>query len=254
MNFLPVKIKNLCFSFNGERILQDVNLTVYQDDFLAIIGPNGGGKTTLLKLMLGLFKPEQGLIRIFGKPPKKAYHFIGYVPQEININKKFPISVMDVVLMGRLNHGRRFNRYSAEDRKAALKSLELMEMSEYKDRPISDLSGGQQQRVFISRAMMAEPKLILLDEPTASVDSKGQTDLFELLKDLNKKAAIVVVSHDIGILSSHVKCIACVNRYLFYHSAAELTEEMLDAAYSCPIDIITHGVLPHRVLKEHVKS
>ncbi|MDY6844653.1 MAG: ABC transporter ATP-binding protein, partial [Thermodesulfobacteriota bacterium] len=169
-----IEIQNLWFSHNTHPVLIDVNLTVYRGDFLAILGPNGGGKTTLLKIMLGLLKPDRGTVRIFGMLPQKAAHYIGYVSQEVHINKSFPISVMDVVLMGRLQPKTGWSRYLKKDRKIAHQALERMEMTDYKKCHMEELSGGQRQRVFIARALASEPEVLFLDEPTSSVDTKGQ--------------------------------------------------------------------------------
>ncbi|MCP4104215.1 MAG: ABC transporter ATP-binding protein [Desulfobacteraceae bacterium] len=245
-----VEVKDLWFAFNDHPVLEAVNLTVPEKGFVAMIGPNGGGKTTLLKLMVGLLNSYRGDIRIFGESPKQSACRIGYVPQEIGINMSFPISVTDVVLMGRLRSGRGWTRYSQADKAAAQKTLEQLEMWEFRNHRIGELSGGQRQRVFIARALVNNPELLLLDEPTASVDSKHQTDFYALLKELNKKAAILVVSHDIMVISSYVKSVACVNKNIHHHNAAEITEEMVDM-YCCPVELVTHGNLPHRVLKKH---
>jgi len=219
-------------------------------DFLAVIGPNGGGKTTLLKLMLGLLEPGQGSISILGLPPKEVARRIGYVPQEIGMNKSFPISVLHVVLMGRMKGGGGWWRFSKADRMFAQKALERVEMWEHRTYRLEELSGGQRQRVFLARALVAEPAILFLDEPTASVDTKGQADLYTFLKELNKAVTIVVVSHDLSIVSSYVKSVACVNQQLIFHDAPEITGEMLEMAYHCPVDLIAHG-LPHRILRTH---
>ena len=251
MNDPIIEISDLWYSFNGIPVLKDVNLTVQRGAFIALLGPNGGGKTTLLKLMLGLLKPERGIVRVFGQSPGVVAHRIGYMPQHVHFNQSFPISVMDVVLMGRLRPGRGWSRYTRDDRVAARKALEQMEMFESRNRRVGELSGGQAQRVFIARALVDEPEVLLLDEPTASVDTKHQTDLFDILDELNKTVTIVVVSHDVGIVSSHVRSVACVNQQLFYHDAAEISEEMLEIAYQCcPLELVAHG-MPHRVLQVH---
>ncbi len=251
MNRPIIEVKDVWFYFNGAPVLQDVSLTVHGGDFVALLGPNGGGKTTLLKLMLGLLKPERGTIRVFGEPPRESSHRIGYMPQHLHFNQNFPISVLDVVLMGRLRPGRGWSRYTQKDKIAAQQALERVEMGEFTERRVGELSGGQQQRVFIARALVDEPEVLFLDEPTASVDTKHQTDLFDILKELNETVTIIVVSHDIGIVSSHVKSVACVNQQVFHHDHAEISEEMIELAYQCcPVDIVAHG-LPHRVLKIH---
>jgi zinc transport system ATP-binding protein len=251
MNEPIIKIRDLWFSYNANPVLKEVNLRVHGGDFVALLGPNGGGKTTLLKIMLGLLKPQRGSVHVFDGPPGENSHRIGYMPQQISFNQSFPISVLDVVLMGRLRPGRPRSRYSREDRIAAQKALERVEMWETRSRRIGELSGGQQQRVFIARALVDEPEVLFLDEPTASVDTKHQTDLFDFLKELNETVTIIVVSHDVGIVSSHVKSVACVNQQVFFHDSAEITEEMLEMAYQCcPVELVAHG-LPHRVLKTH---
>jgi zinc transport system ATP-binding protein len=176
------------------------------------------------------------------------------MPQHLHFNQSFPISVLDVVLMGKLRPGKGWSRYSPKDKIAAQKAMEQMEMWEFRNRRVGELSGGQQQRVFIARALVDEPEVLFLDEPTASVDTKHQTDLFDILKELNKTVTIIVVSHDVGIVSSHVKSVACVNQQVFYHDDAEITQEMLEMAYQCcPVDLVAHG-MPHRVLQEHEDS
>ena len=248
-----IDIKNLWFSFNGEPVLQGVNFTLFHKEFLAMIGPNGGGKTTLLKLILGLLKADRGEIRVLGQNPRQAAHRIGYVPQNLHINKNFPISVLDVVLMGRLRSGIYWPHHKRDDRITAQAALEKVEMESFKNRHIDELSGGQRQRVFIARALVTEPEILILDEPTASVDTKGQTEIYTILKNLNEKVTILVVSHDLLALSSYIKSVACVNRRLHFHGAAEVTEEMLEMAYQCPVELIAHG-LPHRVLRTHDES
>jgi len=250
MNKPVIDIKNLWFSFNGEPVLQNVNFTLHRKEFLAMIGPNGGGKTTLLKLILGLLKADRGDIRVLGQNPRQAAHHIGYVPQDVHINKNFPISVLDVVLMGRLRPGISWSHHKKDDRIAAQLALAKVEMGQFKNRHIDGLSGGQRQRVFIARALVTEPEILILDEPTAGVDAKGQAEIYTILKALNEKVTILVVSHDLLALSSYIKSVACVNRRVHFHGAAEVTEEMLEMAYQCPVELIAHG-LPHRVLRAH---
>ena len=236
--------------FDDVPALEAVNLSIEQHDFLGIIGPNGGGKTTLLKVILGLLKPSRGKVMVFGHTPEKGREFVGYVPQYSLFDRDFPVSVWEVVLMGRLGRNRRFKRYSKEDITLVQDALETVEMLDFKDTQVGKLSGGQQQRVFIARALVAEPKLLILDEPMASVDSPMQTELYELFDKLRQQMAIILVSHDISAVSIYVDKIACLNRKLFYHNTKEITAEDLEATYHCPVEIIAHGV-PHRVLKEH---
>ena len=257
MKDLIVKIKNVCFAYNGQTVLEGVSLDIRQGDFIAMIGPNGGGKTTLLKLILGLLKPAKGSIRVLGDTTEKASHHIGYVPQDVHINRSFPITAMDIVLMGKLEPERRWTKNSAQDRQEALNALKQMEIEAFANRKIGELSGGQRQRVFIARALVSQPKLLLLDEPTASIDAKGQAEFYRLLKTLNKDIPILVVSHDLVAISTYVKSVACVNKRLHYHNQAEITGEMLEEMYPCtdeevcPVELIAHG-LPHRVLKHHL--
>lgn len=251
-----VEIRNVFFSYNGQEVLQDVNFDVAEGDFIAMIGPNGGGKTTLLRLMLGLLKPAQGSVRVLGMPAQKASHHIGYVPQEVHGNRSFPITALEVVLMGKLSPGKRFSRNSRKDREEAMEALARMDMADFGGRRIDELSGGQRQRVYIARALVTRPKLLLLDEPTASIDTRGQSEFFKLLKDINKDVTILVVSHDLLVISTYVKSVACVNKRLHYHCQAEITGDMIDMMYPCtaeevcPVELLAHG-LPHRVLKDH---
>ncbi len=245
-----IEMHDVWFSFNGQPVLQAVNLTVNRGDYLVIFGPNGGGKTILLKLMLGLLHPTRGMVRVFGRPPAKEAHRIGYVPQNVHINKTFPVSVLDVVLMGCLRQGKGWPRHNRQDRLAAQTALEKMGVWGVRDRRIGELSGGQLQRIFIARALVSNPEALFLDEAMASIDTYGRGELYDLLKKLNQTVTIVSVSHDLMILSSHVKSVACVNRELFYHDSGEITQEMLDQVYHCPVELVAHGV-PHRVLSRH---
>ena len=257
MTSMIADIDQVAFSYNGQIVLENVDLKIFEGDFVAMIGPNGGGKTTLLKLILGLLRPSRGTIRVFDQPPQKTSYLIGYVPQDVHINQNFPITVMDVVLMGRLVPGKRWRRNNPLlDREEAMAALQHMEMEAFADKKIGELSGGQRQRIFIARALVTRPRLLLLDEPTASIDSKGQADFFRLLETLNREMTILMVSHDLLAISRHVKTVACVNRYLHYHQHAEITGDMLELMYPCtmeevcPVELVAHG-LPHRVLKDH---
>ena len=245
-----VKLEDVWVHYDGVPALEGVSLSINQDDFLGLIGPNGGGKSTLLKVILGLIRPNQGDVSVLGSTPERARKFIGYVPQYNLFDRDFPISVWDVVLMGCCGQRGILKRYSSEDKRLTARALETVEMLDFKDRQIGRLSGGEQQRVFIARALVAGPKLLLLDEPTASVDAAMQTGFYELLEKLRQRMAIVLVSHDVGAVSIHVNKIACLNHRLFYHGSKELSPEDLEAAYRCPIDIIAHG-MPHRVLRKH---
>lgn len=243
------RAEGLCFSYGEEPIFSDLSFAVPEGEFLAVLGPNGGGKTTLLKLLLGLLEPDSGFLEVLGESPRKAASRVGYVPQDINVNKTFPISVLDVVLLGCL--APRIRLQGKEARKRAFEALESMEMASFAEKRIGDLSQGQRQRVSIARALVAKPEMLLLDEPTASVDPKTQEALFSLLRQLNRSMTIVLVSHDVMALTREATSVACVNRGFYYHGAAEVTPEMIRFAYgTCPVDLVAHGI-PHRVLKSH---
>jgi zinc transport system ATP-binding protein len=245
-----IELEDVWVHYDGMPILEGVNLSLNQNDFLGIIGPNGGGKTTLLKVILGLVKPSRGKVLVLGHIPGESRKLLGYVPQYSLFDHDFPISVWEVVLMGRSGQAGLFRRYSKEDKEKALQALEMVEMLDYKERQIGKLSGGEQQRVFIARALTTEPKLLLLDEPTASIDTPMQAGFYELLERLKQRMAIILVSHDIGAVSVCVDKIACLNHRLFYHNSREISAEDIEAAYQCSVELIAHGV-PHRVLKEH---
>jgi zinc transport system ATP-binding protein len=249
MNKEIVRLENVWVCYDSIPVLENINLTVNEHDFLGIIGPNGGGKTTLLKVILGLIKPFRGKVTVFNSTPEKCRKYIGYVSQYRMYDRDFPATVWDTVLMGCLDFNK-ILRYTEKDIRFARKALELVEMFDYRDKQIGLLSEGQQQRVLIARALVCKPKLLLLDEPTASVDTPTQTEFYELLKKLRREMAIVLVSHDLTAVSIYVDKIACLNRKLFYHESKEITAEELESTYQCPIDLIAHGV-PHRVLKEH---
>ena len=246
-----VRMEDVWLHYDGASILEGVNLSIEHGDFLGLIGPNGGGKTTLLKVILGLVKPSHGKVLVLGQTPERGRRFIGYVSQHNLFDHDFPVSVWDVVLMGRYGRAGLLRRYSGEDRRTAQKALQTMGMLDYKNRQVGKLSGGEQQRVFIARALVSEPRLLLLDEPTASVDPTMQTEFYELLERLKEQMAIVLVSHDISAISIYVDKIACLNRQLFYHGSKEIGPEVLEATYKCPVQMIAHGTVPHRVLREH---
>jgi zinc transport system ATP-binding protein len=246
-----VSIEDVWVHYGGIPILEGVSLSVEKGDFLGIIGPNGGGKTTLLKVILGLVDPSRGKVSVLGQAPDKSRHRIGYVPQYNLFDREFPINVRDTVLMGCNGTTGLFKRYSKESKERAREALKTVGMLSYQNQQIGKLSGGEQQRAFIARALVSRPKLLLLDEPTASVDSSMQTEFYELLVKLKNEMTIVMVSHDISAVSIHVDKIACLNRQLFYHGSKEIEPEVLEATYKCPVQMIAHGTIPHRILKEH---
>ncbi len=245
-----VELRGVSAGFEGKSVLEDVSFILEERGYLGVIGPNGGGKTTLLKVILGMHATSAGQVLIHGEPVATGRQRVGYVPQYPRVDLDFPISVADVVLMGRRAQRGLAPWWRAADREAAARALASVGMEGHQRARIGDLSGGQRQRVFIARALVAEPSVLLLDEPTASVDTAAQGHVYELLAELNRTMAIVLVTHDIGIISSHVKMVACLNRRLFTHGDESLTTEMIEQAYQCPVDLIAHGV-PHRVLADH---
>ncbi len=229
-----IEIKELCFSYDKEEVLDDINLDILSDDFLAIIGPNGGGKSTLLKIMLELLPLKRGTLIKHLKSD-----CIGYVPQNTNLNIDFPITVLEVVLMGHIGK-KRFFGFSKEEISCAMNSLKQVSMHNFANKKIGDLSGGQRQRVFIARALCSKPSIILLDEPTASIDAKGQKEIYELLKQLNKKIAIVVVSHDISVLLNYAKNVAHINKNLVYHHLKNTEEKIVsDEEHMCEVELLS---------------
>ena len=243
-----INIKNVSLAYDREPILEKINLQIFQNDFIGVIGPNGGGKTTLLKAILGLMKPVEGEIA-FSKEMKSMKNPFGYLPQVRHIDKKFPITVFDVVRSGYVNR-QKWGQNKQEEKEKASLLLEEMGIKDIKYKAIGELSGGQMQRVFLCRALISNPKILILDEPDTFVDNHFEGELYEKLKHLNHAMAIVLVSHDVGTISSYVKTIACVNKNLHYHPSNSISNAQLEK-YNCPIQIITHGEVPHTVLKTH---
>lgn len=242
-----VEIKNLTYAPQGQVILDKINLRVKDTDFIAVIGPNGGGKSTLLRLILGLLEPTRGEVLVLGRTAKKAARLIGYVPQNVHINTGFPITALEVVLMGRLGGGPRRNRsFSAKDRKAAMEALDQMGMAGRAHVKIGEMSGGQRQRIFIARALVTSPELMLLDEPTASIDNKGQRDFYRNLSRINSSVPILVVTHDLLMIADYVNTFACVNKTLYLHNKHGINEELLANMYSCTRD----EICPVTILKQ----
>ena len=242
-----LEIKNITAGYGKEIIIENINLNVYENDFLAIIGPNGGGKSTLLKVILGLLKPFSGEVDF-----KNKFN-IGYLPQVHSNDRKFPISVKETILSGLLSKRKIMNKFTPEDITKANELIEKFHLEKFTDLPVGELSGGQTQRVFLCRAMISKPELLILDEPNSFVDHGFSLDLYKILLELNKEITIIMVSHDTGVITSYIKNIACINRTLHYHSGSEISTELLDQ-YQCPVELITHGKLPHRVLKDHIHN
>jgi zinc transport system ATP-binding protein len=241
-----VRIKDMDLAYQKKLVLSKVSLSVFDKDFIGIIGPNGGGKTTLVKAILGLMKPASGSIELSLDRSE-----IGYLPQVSKVDASFPITVKEVIASG-LEHGLKIRSMSARDRQRKVsKALQSVGLNALQSRPIGELSGGEFQRTMLARAIISSPRLLVLDEPDTYVDNQFEKELYELLKELNKTITILLVTHDIGIISPYIKSIACVNRDLHYHASNEISEDQLKV-YNCPIEIIAHGPVPHRVVKEHI--
>ena len=240
-----IEIEHLSAGYDDKQVLNDINLTVYQDDYLGIIGPNGGGKTTLMRLILRLMKPTEGKIRYFKKMKDKNGNPIldengeakveevkeismGYLPQYNSLDKQFPISVYEVVLSGLSKTKSLFSRYTQAQHQQVLNTLERMQLMEFKDRHIAALSGGQLQRVLLARAIVSKPDVVILDEPNTYIDRRFQKQMYEMLEQINKECAIIIVSHDVAEVLNNVKHIACVNHHLHYHNTADMPREKLE--------------------------
>lgn len=263
-----IEIKNLSAGYDNRTVLHDVNLTIYERDFLGIIGPNGGGKTTLIKCILGLLKPTAGEILYSDKrfvtsdkqgsaaqrPALTANRSVlkmGYLPQYNSIDRKFPITVEEVILSGLSSQKSLISRFTATHREKARQVIARMGLEGLEKRAIGALSGGQLQRALLGRAIISDPALVVLDEPSTYIDKRFEARLYELLAEINHDCAIILVSHDIGTVLQQVKSIACVNETLDYHPDTGVSEEWLERNFNCPIELLGHGALPHRILAEH---
>jgi zinc transport system ATP-binding protein len=243
-----IEIRSLSAGYESNIVLREIDFTISEKDFIGVIGPNGGGKTTLLRVILGLLKPLSGTI-LFNEELLKR-NKIGYLPQMAAGDNSFPVTVIDVVLSGLMINKSVMARITSGDRKKADDIIGELGLVEIRRSPLNELSGGQLQRVFLGRAIIGSPALLLLDEPDNFVDSTFENDFYQKLHDLNERMAILMVSHDVGTISSHVKSFACVNRKLHYHASPEITNEQL-SLYDCPIQLVTHGRVPHTVLEKH---
>jgi len=235
-----ISLKDVEFSYNGEPVLENITIEIDKNDFVAILGPNGAGKTTLIKLLLGFLKPDKGKISILGKTPVKARKFIGYVPQFSAFDKNYPIYVIDIVKLNTLTANSLFPAYKKEVTEMAFSLLEKLEIHNLAYRNFHELSGGQKQRALIARALINEPKILMLDEPTASVDVAMEKDIYDTLKMLNKSTTILLITHDVGFVSSYVNKICCLNRFASMHSVAELTGKSLFDIYSANSKFLQH--------------
>ncbi|WP_300799612.1 ABC transporter ATP-binding protein [uncultured Alistipes sp.] len=244
-----VTLHDVSVTYDGYEALQHVDLEIAEEDFLGVIGPNGGGKTTLVRAILGTV-PHSGRIDYAPELFRGRERLIGYMPQISDFDRAFPISLLEVTLSG-LQGLRGFRtRYTREDRRKALQLLETAGLEEEAHHPIGEVSGGQMQRALLCRAVISEPRLLILDEPTNFVDNRFEKELYQTLRELNRRMAIMMVSHDLGTITSVVKEIVCVNRHVHRHRSNILTEEQL-RNYDCPIQLLSHGHIPHTVLEHH---
>ncbi len=257
MNKYIIEIKNLSFSYDKEKVLENINVGIKKEDFFAIIGPNGGGKSTFLKLLLGILKPNSGEIKVFGKNVEENFLKFGYVPQDTGTNKNFPIKAIDVVLQGRLGLSKKFWGFSKEDLQICKNALEKVGVLEFQNKKIAELSGGQRQRVFIARALATNADILVLDEPTASIDSKGQISLYGTLKELNKDKCIITVSHDVNVILGFANKVAYINKTLYLHDSpatnkAKILQDIgsLDT-HICPIELMVNE---NMCLHSHTKG
>ena len=246
-----IQINGLSAGYDGKTVLNQVDLVVYRNDFLGVIGPNGGGKTTLIKCILGLHQPYQGQIRFYKDGKEIPDMNMGYLPQYNTIDKKFPISVYEVVLSGLSKQKSIFHQYSKEQHEQVRHMIVRMGLEGMEERAIGSLSGGQLQRALLGRALVSNPEVVILDEPNTYIDKRFEAKLYSLLEEINQERAIILVSHDIGTVLKNVKTIACVNETVHYHPHTEVPTEWLEEHFGCPIEMLGHGTFPHRVLKCH---
>lgn len=240
--FPAVSMNDLWFSYDGFWVLQQVNLTVMPHEFVSIVGPNGGGKTTLIKLMLGLLQPTRGSARVLGKTPSEARPKIGYTPQHAHLDPQFPIKVWDVVLMARLGGSRGLLGYQDDDLHAVEQAMKKLQVLELAHKHFSSLSGGQRQRVLIARALACQPELLLLDEPTAGLDLSVETEFYDLLKHVTEDLTVCMVSHDLGFVSRLVSKVVCVKGRVVVHPTSEITGEIINEVYGAPMKMVRHDL------------
>jgi zinc transport system ATP-binding protein len=240
-----IQLENVSFRYDKIDIIERANLIVHEREFVWVVGPNGGGKTTLTKLILGLLTPYEGSVTLLGTSPQKVQSAIGYVPQHASVDISFPISVLDMTLIGRLRTGLLPRRYSRSDRELAIQALEHVGLEEMIQRPIGQLSGGQQRRLLIARALATDPKILLLDEPTANLDAGVARDVYALLEQLNDKLTIVMVSHDPAFVSGFVEEVVCVDRSVHVHPTSEIKGRPVDALWTRLVKHDQHGACDH---------
>jgi len=238
-----IEMTDVAFSYNGEPVLLDVSLTVPPLDLVGIVGPNGGGKSTLLKLMMGLLQPDSGEVQVFGSRPHDVASCMGYVPQGFRYDRSMPITALEVVMMGRLGNGSPFGPWSHRARVRAREALERVGVRALARRPFAEASVGQQQRVLIARALATEPEILMLDEPTASLDIAAEREIYSILRELNERMTIVLVTHDLGFVSNVVQTVLCVNQRVKRHPTTEMGEitgELLEGLYGSDLRLVRH--------------
>ncbi len=240
MKNVVVDIDNVSFHYGSVLVLQDVSLQIVEDEFIGIIGPNASGKSTLLKLILGLLQPDKGTIRCLQSPVGQHASKIGYVPQHITFSRDFPITVIEAILMGHVSRNAYCFSYSKAEMEAAYSAMQTLGIEELAQRQVGALSGGQLQRVLLARALVSKPEILLLDEPTANVDIKAEEDIFALLKNYSEHMTIIVVSHDIAFISGYVDRVACLNRTLVCHNTESISGKMIEELYEAPVRMIHH--------------
>ena len=235
-----ISFSNVSYAYQQAKVLEDITVDIVEEEFFGIIGPNAAGKSTLLKLMLGLLKPDTGEIRVLGKTPAEASRHIGYLPQYPSFPRDFPIKVIDVVLLGHLGNSIRVGAFSREEKELAIKGLEVVEIAHLAEAPISSLSGGQVQRMLIARALTSQPEILVLDEPTANIDVQAEENIFALLKQYNEHMTIIVVSHDIAFISGYVDRVGCLNRNMICHETENISGKTIEELYGAPVKMIHH--------------
>jgi len=236
-----ISFDQVSYAYGHSNVLEDITLEIEEEEFFGVIGPNAAGKSTLLKLMLGMLKPDSGEISVLGKSPKQSSQNIGYVPQFPSFPRNFPIKVMDVVLLGCMGKSKKMGGFSKRDRDIALESLRVVESAELVNTPIQDLSGGQVQRMLIARALASQPEILMLDEPTANIDVQAEENIFSLLKKYNEHMTIIVVSHDIAFISSYVNRVGCLNTTLLCHETEAISGKTIEELYGAPVKMIHHA-------------
>jgi zinc transport system ATP-binding protein len=235
-----ISLREISFSYDGPQVLKGISLEVTEGEFLGVVGPNAGGKSTLLKIILGLLQPDSGEVRVMGKPPLEVRRKIGYVPQYPEFRRDFPVTVRDTVLMGRLGDTGFFGGYRRADREIADRVMAETEVADLAARRISTLSGGQLQRVLVARALACQPRILILDEPTANIDLRVESDIFDLLRELNRRMTIIVVSHDVGFISRYVSRVACLARTLMCHQTSAIDGKIINELYGMDVRMVEH--------------